>query len=109
MAGEVLSIAFAGKGQHQDAGAKITHNAPNTTSQIISKSISQEGGRASYRGLLKIADGADGVDRPVIDGAGSTSGAGEERTPGCLRRHSDWLRFTRSGNIRGCGSLSSPY
>jgi Fe-S cluster assembly protein SufB len=52
--GEVLSIAFAGKGQHQDAGAKITHLAPNTTSQIISKSISKDGGRASYRGLLKI-------------------------------------------------------
>lgn len=53
--GEVLSIAFAGHGQHQDAGAKITHLAPNTTSQIISKSISKDGGRASYRGLLKIA------------------------------------------------------
>jgi Fe-S cluster assembly protein SufB len=52
--GEVLSIAFAGAGQHQDAGAKITHLAPNTTSQIISKSISKSGGRASYRGLLKI-------------------------------------------------------
>lgn len=56
--GEVLSIAFAGKGQHQDAGAKITHLAPNTTSQIISKSISKDGGRASYRGLLKIAEEA---------------------------------------------------
>lgn len=64
--GEVLSIAFAGKGQHQDAGAKITHNAPNTTSQIISKSISQDTGRASYRGLLKIADGADGVRSNVV-------------------------------------------
>jgi Fe-S cluster assembly protein SufB len=52
--GEVLSIAFSGKGQHQDAGAKITHLAPNTTSQIISKSISKDGGRSSYRGLLKI-------------------------------------------------------
>jgi Fe-S cluster assembly protein SufB len=64
--GEVLSIAFAGKGQHQDAGAKITHLAPNTTSQIISKSISKDGGRASYRGLLKIIAGADNVKSNVV-------------------------------------------
>lgn len=64
--GEVLSIAFAGEGQHQDAGAKITHLAPNTTSQIISKSISKGGGRASYRGLLKIAEGADNVKSNVV-------------------------------------------
>ncbi len=64
--GEVLSIAFAGKGQHLDAGAKITHLAPNTTSQIISKSISKDGGRASYRGLLKIVEGADNVKSNVV-------------------------------------------
>lgn len=64
--GEVLSIAFAGKGQHQDAGAKITHLAPNTTSQIISKSISKDGGRASYRGLLKIVEGADNCRSNVV-------------------------------------------
>jgi Fe-S cluster assembly protein SufB len=64
--GEVLSIAFAGQGQHQDAGAKITHLAPNTTSQIISKSISKNGGRGSYRGLLKIAEGADGCKSNVV-------------------------------------------
>jgi Fe-S cluster assembly protein SufB len=64
--GEVLSIAFAGNGQHQDAGAKITHLAPNTTSQIISKSISKDGGRASYRGLLKIVEGADNVKSNVV-------------------------------------------
>ena len=63
--GEVLSIAFAGKGQHQDAGAKITHLAPNTTSQIISKSISKDGGRASYRGLLKVAPDAENVKSNV--------------------------------------------
>jgi Fe-S cluster assembly protein SufB len=56
--GEILSIAFAGKGQHQDAGGKVVHGAPHTSSRIISKSISKDGGRASYRGLLKIADGA---------------------------------------------------
>jgi Fe-S cluster assembly protein SufB len=64
--GEVLSIAFAGAGQHQDAGAKITHLAPNTTSQIISKSISKDGGRASYRGLLKIVEGADNARSNVV-------------------------------------------
>ena len=64
--GEVLSIAFAGAGQHQDAGAKITHLAPNTTSQIISKSISKDGGRSSYRGLLKIAEGAEQSKSNVV-------------------------------------------
>ncbi len=52
--GEVLSVAFAGDGMHQDAGAKITHLAPNTTSQILSKSISKGSGRASYRGLVRV-------------------------------------------------------
>jgi len=56
--GEILSIAFAGKGQHQDAGGKVVHGAPHTSSRIISKSISKDGGRASYRGLVKIVDGA---------------------------------------------------
>jgi Fe-S cluster assembly scaffold protein SufB len=56
--GEVLSIAFAGKGQHTDAGAKAVHCAPNTTSKIISKSISKDGGRAGYRGLVKVVKGA---------------------------------------------------
>ena len=56
--GEILSIAFAGHGQHQDAGGKVVHMAPRTSSRIISKSISKGGGRASYRGLLKVAEGA---------------------------------------------------
>jgi len=56
--GEVLSIAFAGEDQHQDAGAKIVHAAPNTTSMIVSKSISKNGGRTSYRGLIKVYPGA---------------------------------------------------
>ncbi len=56
--GEILSIAFAGNGQHQDAGGKVVHAAPNTSSKIVSKSISKNGGRASYRGLLKVAKGA---------------------------------------------------
>ena len=56
--GEVLSIAFAGKGQHQDAGAKMVHCAPDTSSKIVSKSISKDGGRAGYRGLVKVQKGA---------------------------------------------------
>src|SRR6202050_3410146 len=52
--GETLSIAFAGKGQHQDAGAKMVHCAPHTSSRIVSKSISKSGGRASYRGLVRV-------------------------------------------------------
>jgi Fe-S cluster assembly protein SufB len=56
--GEVLSIAFAGKGQLQDAGGKIVHAAPNTSSVITSKSISKGGGRTTYRGLIKVAPGA---------------------------------------------------
>jgi Fe-S cluster assembly protein SufB len=58
--GEILSIAFANTGQHQDAGAKIYHAAPNTTSRITSKSISKGGGRASYRGMVKVYPGAVG-------------------------------------------------
>jgi len=58
--GEVLSIAFAGNGQVQDAGAKMMHFAPNTSSRIVSKSISKEGGRTSYRGLVQVFPGAIG-------------------------------------------------
>ncbi len=57
--GEILSVAFAGKGQHQDAGGKVVHGAPDTSSVITSKSISKDGGRASYRGLLKVYPGAE--------------------------------------------------
>src|SRR5512135_1583845 len=64
--GEVLSIAFAGKGQHQDAGGKCVHVAPNTTSVITSKSISKDGGRAGYRGLLEVAKGAHGSKSKVV-------------------------------------------
>src|SRR5260370_7437092 len=57
--GDVLSVAFAGKGQHQDAGGKMIHVAPNTTSTITSKSISKGGGRTSYRGHIKMYPGAN--------------------------------------------------
>tara|TARA_Y100000310_G_scaffold345268_1_gene463245 strand:+ start:3978 stop:5384 length:1407 start_codon:yes stop_codon:yes gene_type:complete len=63
---DILSIAFAGKGQHQDAGGKIVHVAPNTTSKIVSKSISKDGGRTTYRGLLKVAKGAKNAKSSVV-------------------------------------------
>jgi Fe-S cluster assembly protein SufB len=58
--GETLSIAFAGEGQHQDAGAKMVHCAPNTSSTIVSKSVARGGGRTSYRGLAEVREGAAG-------------------------------------------------
>ena len=64
--GEILSIAFSGANQHQDAGGKVVHLAPNTTSRIISKSISKNGGRSSYRGLLKVAENATGCKSHVV-------------------------------------------
>jgi Fe-S cluster assembly protein SufB len=58
--GEILSVAFAGVDQHQDAGAKVIHAAPRTSSRITSKSVSKDNGRASYRGLVKIHKNAEG-------------------------------------------------
>jgi Fe-S cluster assembly protein SufB len=64
--GEILSMAFAGPGQHQDAGGKVIHAAPFTSSKVTSKSISKGGGRASYRGLLKVYKGAHGAKSNVV-------------------------------------------
>ncbi|MTE15151.1 Fe-S cluster assembly protein SufB [Nocardia aurantiaca] len=63
--GEVLSIAFAGAGQHQDTGAKMLHLAPHTSSTIISKSVARGGGRASYRGLVQVNKGSNGSKSTV--------------------------------------------
>jgi len=73
--GEILSVAFAGDGQHQDAGAKVIHTAPNTSSRVTSKSISKAGGRSSYRGMVKVYPNATGskvaveCDALLLDGA----------------------------------------
>ncbi|MCJ7702196.1 MAG: Fe-S cluster assembly protein SufB [Anaerolineales bacterium] len=64
--GEILSMAFAGQGQHQDTGGKVIHFAPNTSSKIVSKSISRGNGRASYRGLLKVYPQAGNVKSNVV-------------------------------------------
>jgi Fe-S cluster assembly protein SufB len=63
--GEMLSIALAGQGQHQDAGAKVIHLKPNTSSRVVSRSITKEGGRTSYRGLLQVNLGAKNVKSKV--------------------------------------------
>ena len=64
--GEIQSLAFASKGQHQDAGGKVIHLAPDTSSTIISKSISKNGGRSTYRGLVKVIKGAKNVKTRVV-------------------------------------------
>ena len=63
--GEVLSVAYAGAGQHQDAGAKMVHAAPETTSKIVSKSISKDSGITTYRGLVRVEEGATGCKSHV--------------------------------------------
>ena len=63
--GEILSLAFAGDNQHQDAGGKVVHVAPNTSSAIVSKSVSRGSGRTSYRGLLKVHEGAENSSSTV--------------------------------------------
>ena len=64
--GETLSVAFAGEGQHQDAGAKMVHAAPHTSSSILSKSVARGGGRTSYRGLIQMNEGAYGSKSNVL-------------------------------------------
>ncbi len=63
--GETLSVAFAGEGQHQDAGSKMVHAAPNTSSNVVSKSVARNGGRTSYRGLVQIKEGCHGSKSTV--------------------------------------------
>jgi Fe-S cluster assembly protein SufB len=64
--GETLSVAFAGEGQHQDAGAKMVHAAPHTSSTIVSKSVARGGGRTSYRGLVQVLEGAHHSKSSVV-------------------------------------------
>ena len=79
--GEVLSVAYAGAGQHQDAGAKMIHAAPETTSKIVSKSISKDGGITSYRGLVRVDEGAYGCKSHVQCDALILDDESESRTP----------------------------
>src|SRR5213595_3881253 len=78
--GDVLSIAFAGNAQHQDAGAKMVHKAPYTTSNVVSKSISKGTGRATYRGLLEVAEDARSDTYPTINVANNSATIQHEAT-----------------------------
>jgi len=78
--GEVLSVAYAGAGQHQDAGAKMIHAAPETSSRIISKSISKDGGVTTYRVLVRVEEGAHGIKSHVQCDALILDEASESRT-----------------------------
>ena len=78
--GEVLSVAYAGAGQHQDAGAKMVHAAPETSSKIVSKSISKDGGITAYRGLVRVEEGAYGCKSHVQCDALILDGESESRT-----------------------------
>ncbi len=78
--GETLSIAFAGEGQHQDAGAKMVHMAPHTSSNIVSKSVARGGGRTSYRGLIEIGEGAE-APSPTCSATPCSSTRSPARTP----------------------------
>ena len=102
--GETLSIAFAGEGQHQDAGAKMVHAAPNTSSSILSKSVARGGGRTSYRGLIQINEGAHGSKSNVLCDALLVDQISRSRhLP--LRRHP---RGRRVHGPRGDASPRSP-
>ena len=95
--GEILSIAFAGEGQHQDAGGKIIHAAPKTTSSIFSKSISKDKGRTSYRGLLEIAEGRHRVASRRWSATRCCSTRSRARTP---TRRSGSARTTSTSATR---------
>ena len=101
--GEVLSIAFAGDGQHQDAGAKIIHNAPDTTSNIFAKSISKDGGRSSYRGLLEVAKGAHGAKSTVVCDALLLDEASRSDTYPTIRISEDDVQVAHEATVSKVG------
>ena len=106
---DIISVAVAGKGQHQDTGAKAVHLAPNTRSRIVSKSVSKDGGRATYRGHLKVSPGATNVvasvrcDALMLDDISRSDTYPVHRHPG--RRHVDDPRGDRRQGQRRAGLL----
>src|SRR6201985_1324826 len=101
--GEILSIAFACAGQHQDAGAKIVHAAPNTTSNIFAKSISKDGGRSSYRGLLEVDKGAHGARSEVVCDALLLGGAARSDTYPTIRIGEDDVNVGHEATVSKVG------
>ncbi len=101
--GDVLSIAFAGNGQHQDAGAKIVHMAPHTTSTIVSKSISKGTGRASYRGLLEVQAGAEGSKSNVRCDALLLDEEARTDTYPSIQIHEDRVQISHEATVSKVG------
>jgi Fe-S cluster assembly protein SufB len=97
--GEILSIAFAGKDQHQDAGAKVIHAAPNTSSRITSKSISKASGRASYRGLVKVHPNAHHCKVSVECDALLLDGASRSDTYPTMEIDADEVRIEHEARV----------
>ncbi len=101
--GDVLSIAFAGNGQHQDAGAKIVHMAPHTSSTIVSKSISKGTGRASYRGLLEVQAGAEGSKSNVRCDALLLDEEARTDTYPSIQIHEDRVQISHEATVSKVG------
>ncbi len=102
--GEVLSIAYAGKDQHQDTGAKMVHLAPDTTSRVISKSISKDGGRSSYRGLVHIAKGAHHARASVVCDALILDGASRSDTYPTMHTHNKSATIEHEATVEKIGT-----
>lgn len=101
--GEVLSIAYAGKGQHQDAGAKMVHMASDTTSRVISKSIAKDGGRTTYRGLVHIASGAKNAKASVVCDALLLDGDSRSDTYPTMRVNEESAELTHEATVERIG------
>ncbi|PIO00666.1 Fe-S cluster assembly protein SufB [archaeon CG10_big_fil_rev_8_21_14_0_10_43_11] len=101
--GEILSVAYAGKGQHQDAGGKVVHLAKNTTSRVVSKSISNKGGRASYRGLVYVAPHADNVSCNVQCDALLLDEASRSDTYPTMKINNDTATITHEASVGNVG------
>lgn len=101
--GEVLSIAYAGSGQHQDAGAKMVHLAPDTTSRVVSKSIAKDGGRTSYRGLVHIAPGAKNAKASVVCDALLLDDISRSDTYPTMHIHEESAELTHEATVERIG------
>lgn len=101
--GEVLSIAYAGKDQHQDAGAKMVHLAPDTTSRVVSKSIAKDGGRTSYRGLVHIAESATNAKASVVCDALLLDDISRSDTYPTMRVHDESAEITHEATVERIG------
>ncbi len=107
--GEVLSIAHAGRGQIQDAGAKMIHMAPNTTSTVVSKSISQDGGRTSYRGLVRATSKAKNARSKVVCDALLIDDISESDTYPEMNIHQDNITIEHEASVSKIGETQLFY